>query len=163
MKIFLASDHAGFALKEHLVSYLEEHGLEVFDKGPHQFTEGDDYPDWISLAAEGVAENPGSLGIVIGLSGEGEALVANKFKGIRAGVFYGPAYAEASAGKGSNDYEIVQLLREHNNTNVLSLGAKFLTEQEAEKAVDIFIETQFSKGERHVRRINKITQIENQI
>jgi ribose 5-phosphate isomerase B len=151
MKLFIASDHAGFELKQYLVHYLEENGLEVVDKGPHQFTAGDDYPDWISLVAEEVRDNQAALGIVIGLSGQGEAIVANKFKGVRAGVYYG------------GPIEIPQLLREHNNANVLSLGAKFLTPQEAEKAVDIFIETQFNKDERHVRRITKITQIEHQI
>ena len=149
MKLFIASDHAGFELKEHLVHYLEENGLEVVDKGPHQFTEGDDYPDWISLVAEEVQVNADALGIVIGLSGQGEAIVANKFNGIRAGVYYG------------GPIEIPQLLREHNNANVLSLGAKFLDKSQAERAVDVFIEAQFTKEERHVRRIKKINNIEH--
>jgi ribose 5-phosphate isomerase B len=149
MKVFIASDHAGFELKEHLVHYLEENGIEVSDLGPHQFTAGDDYPDWISLVGQEISENQNQLGIVIGLSGQGEALVANKFKNVRAGVYYG----------GSE--EIPKLLREHNNANVLSLGAKFLSKQEAERAVDIFIESQFSKDERHVRRIKKISNLEH--
>jgi ribose 5-phosphate isomerase B len=149
MKLFISSDHAGFELKQHLVNYLEENGLEVFDKGPYEFKADDDYPDWISLVAEEVSVTPDSLGIVIGLSGQGEAIAANKFKGVRAGVYYG------------GPIEIPQLLREHNNANVLSLSAKFLDKSQAERAVDVFIETQFSKEERHVRRIKKIAKIEN--
>lgn len=150
MKLFITSDHAGFELKQHLVHYLEENGVEVIDKGPHEFTPGDDYPDWISLVGEEINVNSNSLGIVIGLSGQGEAIVANKWKGVRAGVYYG------------GNLEIPKLLREHNNANVLSLGAHFMSTEEAERAVDVFIETQFTKDERHLRRIKKITQIENQ-
>ncbi len=149
MKIFISSDHAGFALKEHLVSYLEENGLSVIDKGPFEQVPNDDYPDWISLTAEEIAHDPHNVkGIVIGYSGQGEAIVANKFNDIRAGVYYG----------GSE--ETIQLMREHNDINILSLGAHFITEKEAERAADIFIETQFSHDERHVRRIKKIKNIE---
>lgn len=148
MKLFIASDHAGFELKKHLVNYCEENGIEVVDKGPHAFVAGDDYPDWIALVGEEIRDNPKARGIVIGLSGQGEAIVANKFKGVRAGVYYG------------GPIEIPQLLREHNNANVLSLGAKFLTNEQAERALDVFVETQFSDDERHVRRIKKITEIE---
>src|SRR4051812_48173823 len=123
MKVYIASDHAGFELKQHLVNYMEENGIDVVDKGPFEFTPGDDYPDWISLVAREVSENPSVRGIVIGLSGQGEALVANKFKGVRAGVYYG------------GPIEIPQLLREHNNANVLSLSAKFLSKEQAERAV----------------------------
>jgi ribose 5-phosphate isomerase B len=161
MKLYIASDHAGFELKQHLVSYLEEHGVEVVDKGPHSFTPGDDYPDWISLVGQEISENPHALGVVIGLSGQGEALVANKFKRVRAGVYYGPHFAKAARGEGPTDpYEIVRLLREHNNANVLSLGAKFVSKEDAERAVDIFIETQFSNDARHIRRIQKIFALE---
>ncbi|MCC2630486.1 MAG: ribose-5-phosphate isomerase ribose 5-phosphate isomerase [Candidatus Paceibacter sp.] len=149
MRLYIASDHAGFDLKQHLVSYLEEHGVEVVDKGPHSFTPGDDYPDWISLVGQEISENPNARGVVIGLSGQGEALVANKFKRVRAGVYYG------------GPPEIPKLLREHNNANVLSLGAKFVSKEDAERAVDVFIETQFSEDARHIRRIQKITKIEN--
>jgi ribose 5-phosphate isomerase B len=150
MKIYLASDHAGFELKQHLTNYLQEHGFEVIDKGPYTFTAGDDYPDWISLAAEVISENPQERAIVIGHSGQGEALVANKFPKVRAGVFYG------------GNLEIPKLLREHNDANVLSLGAHFISKEEAEKAVDVFIDTQFSKDERHLRRIKKIIAIETE-
>lgn len=152
MKYFIASDHAGFELKKHLISYLEENGVEVFDKGPFEYVAGDDYPDWISLVAQEVSKNPAEArGIVIGMSGQGEALAANKFKNVRAGVLY------------KYDEEIVRLMREHNDANVLSLGAKFLKPEDAEKAVDIFIDTEFSNDERHVRRIRKISKIENEL
>lgn len=148
MKIYLASDHAGFELKEYLCGYLENHGFEVVDKGPYEFKEGDDYPDWISLVAEEVSDHPDERGIVIGHSGQGEAIVANKFLHVRAGVYAG------------GPIEIVELLREHNDANILSLGAHFLNKEQAERAVDAFIDTQFSEEERHVRRIKKILTIE---
>ena len=148
MKIFLSSDHAGFELKNHLVNYLEENGIEAVDKGPHEFQAGDDYPDWISLVAQEISGDSSAKGIVIGLSGEGEAIVANKFKNVRAIVYYG------------GNEEVLKLSREHNDANILSLGAKFLTPEQAEKAVDIWIETQFSNDPRHLRRIKKIEEIE---
>lgn len=149
MKIYIASDHAGFKLKQHLINYLEENGVSVIDKGPFQFDELDDYPDWISKAAKEVATDPNNArGIVIGLSGQGEAIVANKFKNVRAGVFYG------------GSIEIIKLLREHNDCNVLSLGAKFISASDAEHIVDVWIETQFSNDPRHKRRINKIQELE---
>ncbi len=149
MKIYIASDHAGFELKQHLASYLEENGLEIADKGPFEYNADDDYPDWISLVAEEVSQDPtNARGIVIGLSGQGEAMVANRFKDVRAGVYYG----------GSED--IPKLMREHNDANVLSLGAKFLSKQEAEQAVNIWIETQYSNDPRHTRRIEKIRAID---
>jgi ribose 5-phosphate isomerase B len=149
MKIYISSDHAGFELKQQLVAYLEENGIEIEDKGPKEFNKDDDYPDLISLVAEEVSKNPEhTRGIIIGLSGQGEAIVANKFKDVRAGVFYG----------GSED--IPRLMREHNNANILSLGAKFLSKDEAIMAVNIWIETQFSNDERHIRRVKKIHELE---
>jgi len=156
MKIYLASDHAGFALKKQLLEYLEGAGFEVADCGPKQFVEGDDYPDYISLAAAEVSKNPKEArAIVIGLSGQGEAMVANKFPRVRAGIFYG-----APLGAGIRGQEIVKLLREHNDANVLSLGAKFMTPEDAERTVDIFLSTEFSNESRHARRIEKIIDIE---
>lgn len=150
MKCFIASDHAGFELKRQLIPYLEENGIEVIDKGPFNYVAGDDYPDWIALAAAEVSEQPqNTWAIVIGLSGQGEAIAANKFKNVRAGVYYG------------GPEEILKLLREHNDCNVLSLGAKFLTLEEAQKAVDIWIESQFSNDERHIRRLKKIEALES--
>jgi ribose 5-phosphate isomerase B len=150
MNIYIASDHAGFELKEHLLKYLQSNGYQAFDKGPFEFNPGDDYPDFVGAAAHEVSLNPQSnLGIVIGMSGQGEAIVANKFKGIRAGVYYG------------GNEEIPKLMREHNNANILSLGAKFLTKKQAEDAVMIWLDTEFSNDERHTRRIKKIHDIES--
>ncbi|MDQ3076764.1 MAG: RpiB/LacA/LacB family sugar-phosphate isomerase [bacterium] len=145
MKIYIGSDHAGFELKQHLIEYLSKKGLDVMDTGAGKYDKDDDYPDLISFTAKTVAQNLlGSVGIVIGHSGQGEALVANKIKGIRAGVYYG------------GPTEILTLLKEHNNTNVLSLGAHFLSLEEAERAVTLWLDTKFSEEERHVRRIEKI-------
>lgn len=146
--IYIASDHAGFELKNNLIGHLQSQGLEVEDCGPNAHDPEDDYPDFIHPCAVKVAQNPGSMGIVIGASGQGEAMVANKVKGIRAVVYYG----------GHED--IIALSRKHNNANVLSLGAGFLATEQAERAVDLWIETGFDAG-RHLRRIEKITKLEN--
>jgi ribose 5-phosphate isomerase B len=149
MKVYIASDHAGFELKAHLAVYLEENGIGVEDMGPYEKDPTDDYPDWISKVAEEVSKDPKfARGIVIGFSGQGEAMVANKFKGIRAGVYYG------------GPEEVITLLREHNDCNVLSLGAKFVTPEQAEKVVNMWIETQFSDDSRHKRRIDKMHAID---
>lgn len=145
--IYIASDHAGFDLKAALVKHLQSADLEVEDCGAHSLDPGDDYPDFVHACAVKASENPGSIGIVIGGSGNGEAIVANKVKGIRAAVYYG----------GHED--IARLSREHNDANILSLGARFITTEQAERAVDLFIETKFAGG-RHERRINKIKEIE---
>lgn len=149
MKIYCSSDHAGFALKQHIVHYLESAGFEIIDLGPKIFDKNDDYPDFISLTAREVSKNPTEAkGIVIGLSGQGEAMVANKFPNVRAGVFYG----------GSN--EIISLLRQHNDANILSLGAKYVTSDEAEHIIDLWLGTEFSNESRHARRIEKIILLE---
>lgn len=144
--IHLASDHAGFELKEKLKIYLGELGYEIQDHGPASFNAEDDYPDFIRPAAEAVAKNPDDVAVVLGGSGQGEAMVANRFPGVRAAVFYG----------GARGHEIVKLSREHNNANILSLGARFVSEEEAKAAVKLWLETPFASEERHVRRINKI-------
>jgi len=146
--IYIASDHAGLELKQKLVEHLKKSNQEVEDCGPDVHDPEDDYPDFIYPCALKVSQNPGSMGIVIGGSGNGEAIVANKAKGIRAAVYYG----------GHED--IIVLSRRHNNANVLSLGARFLTPEQAERAVDLWIETGFDGG-RHQRRIEKISKLEN--
>lgn len=147
-KIYLASDHAGFELKEKLEKYLLDSGFNVEDCGPHEFDAKDDYPDLIIPAAQKVANDlENSVGIVLGGSGQGEAFSANKVKGIRAAVFYG------------GDQSIVELSRTHNNANILSLGARFLSEDEAKKAVKLWLNTEF-EGERHQTRIQKILDYE---
>ena len=149
MKIIIASDHAGYELKEKLKKYLEQIGVNYEDVGPKRFEEKDDYPDFVIPAAKKVAKNPKSAkGIVIGGSGQGEAIAANKIKGIRAAVFYG------------GPLDIVKLSREHNDSNILSLASRFLTEEQAKVAVDIWLKTSFPKEERHVRRIKKIEEFE---
>ncbi|MFA6094861.1 MAG: RpiB/LacA/LacB family sugar-phosphate isomerase [Candidatus Paceibacterota bacterium] len=149
MRILFASDHAGYELKEKLVSFVEhELGFEVVDKGAFSCNQDDDYPDIIKLVAEEVSHNPDeSMGIVLGGSGTGEAIVANRFPNVRSALYYG------------GPLEIVSLSREHNNANVLSLGARFLNADEAKAAVKIWLETAFSQEERHVRRIEKIENV----
>lgn len=144
MKIYIGADHAGFELKEDIVKFLLEKGFEVEDKGAYKLDPEDDYPDFITPVAQEVSKDKDSLGIVIGGSGQGEAIVANRIKGIRATVYYG--------GKP----EIISLSKEHNNSNVLSLGARFLETEEAKEAVSRWIETDFSGDDRHVRRLQKI-------
>lgn len=143
MKIKIATDHAGFELKEKLKSFLVELGHEVEDFGAFKNNPDDDYPDFIRPCAEAVAKD-GGFGIVLGGSGYGEAMVCNRLAGIRTIVYYG----------GSSD--MARLGREHNNANVLSLGARFINEDEAIEAVLKFLNTEFSGDERHARRINKI-------
>ncbi len=144
MRIYIASDHAGFELKTALSAFLQSNEHDVVDVGPHAFDPHDDYPDFCMAAATAVVADAGSFGIVIGLSGQGEAMAANRVQGARAAVFYG------------GPEEIVTLSREHNDANVLSLGAKFLTIEEAQAAVALWLATPFSQGERHLRRITKL-------
>lgn len=150
MKIFLGTDHAGFELKEKIKSLLTENGYDVEDCGAFIFDKDDDYPDFIVKAAMKVAENPDSEGIVFGKSGAGECIVANKIKGVRAIL-------------GINS-ENVKLSRLHNDANILSLGSAFVNEDSAKNLIDIFLKTNFSNEERHLRRIRKIAEIEkNQV
>lgn len=146
-KIFLASDHAGFELKEHVKKFLLGAGFKVTDEGAHKFDADDDYPDFIVPAAKKVAKDASSTGIIFGGSGQGESMAANRINGVRAAVYYG-----------YND-EIVKLSRTHNDANILSLGARFLTKEAAVKAVKLWLETDFSSEPRHVRRIKKIGRI----
>ena len=144
MRIYIGSDHAGFELKQKLIPFVQSLGHEVVDKGAFASDEHDDYPDFIVPVAEEVVKNPFSRGIILGGSGQGEAIAANRVKGARAAVFYG------------GPLDIVELSREHNDANILSLGARFITEGEAETAIQLWLETEFSGDERHIRRIKKI-------
>jgi len=153
--IYIAADHAGFYLKKQLIQYLKIKGIEVEDMGAFELNENDDYPDFIIPCALRVAKSHAQgklddVGIVIGGSGQGEAIAANKVKGIRAAIYYG--------GK----IDIVRFSREHNDTNVLSLGARFLTADDAKKAVSIWLETGFDRASRHQRRHDKIAKFEEQ-
>jgi ribose 5-phosphate isomerase B len=167
MKVFLGADHAGFEMKEKIRLFLIKSGYEVVDCGAEAFNANDDYPDFIGKAADGVSKNPGSMGVVIGGSGQGEAMVANKYRGVRCALFYAPIAPSGSVdvlGKMSRDkYEMLKLAREHNDANMISLSGRFLKEYEAIKAVEIFFETGFHNEERHVRRIEKIKEIESKL
>lgn len=145
MTIYFATDHAGFTLKEKLVPYVQDVlGHEVKDCGAYEFSAEDDYPEFIKKAAEAVSLNPDTVkAIILGGSGEGEAMVANKFPHVRATEYYG----------GSHD--IIKLSREHNDANILSLGARFVNEEEAKEVVKLWLETPFSGEARHARRITQ--------
>lgn len=146
--IYLATDHAGFELKEKIKQFLEKEGVEFKDFGALEYDKNDDYTDFIPLAAEAISKNPSDKAIILGGSGQGEAIVANKYPGVRAAVYYG------------NVKEMPSLTRLHNDSNILSLGARFLEESEALEAVKLFLETDFTGEERHIRRINKIKELE---
>ncbi|MBI4038032.1 RpiB/LacA/LacB family sugar-phosphate isomerase [Candidatus Daviesbacteria bacterium] len=164
MIVYLASDHAGFKLKERVKGFLIREGYEVQDLGASEYNKDDDYPDFISKAGEAISRSPEDKAIIFGGSGQAEAIVANKYKQVRAAVFYAPAIpAEAAdvTGRVSEDpFEMIRLTREHNNANVLSLGARFLKEEEATQAVQLWLKAPFSQEGRHVRRIDKIKKIE---
>ena len=145
--ILIASDHAGFELKEKLVVFLKTLGYEVKDFGAFKYDANDDYPDFMIPLAKEISENSDLKGIILGGSGQGEAIVVNRFKNVRAAVYYG------------NSEEIIKFSREHNDANVLSLGARFLNEDQAMSAVKVWLETPFSGDERHIRRIEKINNI----
>ena len=146
MRVHLGSDHAGFELKQRLVQRLAELGHEPVDHGPAEYDAVDDYPPFVLRAAEGVAGDPGSLGIVIGGSGNGEAIAANKVKGIRCAL----AHSEETAALG----------RQHNDANVVSVGARMHDEATAVRLVEVFLETPYSNDERHTRRIGMLTEYE---
>ncbi len=143
MKIHIATDHAGLDLKNIIRDYLISKGHEVTDHGAHEYDALDDYPDYIFPCAKAVASDLESRGIILGGSGQGEAMAANRVKGVRAAVFYnGPV-------------EIVKLSREHNNANILSLGARFMTEGEIYDVIEMWLDEPFGGG-RHQRRIDKL-------
>lgn len=151
--IHIGADHAGFELKEEIIKFLEKKEYEVVDHGAYEMDPDDDYPDFVLPVAIAVSEDSNSRGIILGGSGQGEAMVANRIKGIRATVFYGePTYSDDS---------IVNLSRQHNDANILSIGARFLTEEEALEAIDMWLETSFSNEPRHERRISKIDEIDS--
>jgi len=157
MKIYFASDHAGFALKQELLEYVQDElQCEVEDCGAYFLDETDDYPDFVKLAAEHVSKNPAdSKAIILGASGQGEAIVANRFPGVRAVVFYGDSGQKQTDVDGS-ELNLLTSSRIHNDANVLSLGARFLTIEVAKASVREWLSTDFGGNDRHVRRIKKI-------
>ncbi|OGI95719.1 ribose-5-phosphate isomerase [Candidatus Nomurabacteria bacterium RIFCSPLOWO2_01_FULL_42_17] len=155
MKIFIGTDHAGYVLKEKLVTSLKGEGHEVIDKGAYTYDEHDDYPDFVIPVGEAVSKDPDRVkGIIIGATGQGEAIAANKFPHVRAVVYYGKANCVVD-----DEADIIVRSREHNNSNILSLGARFLTEEEMMSAVDLWLKTPYTGTERHVRRLSKIDAI----
>lgn len=144
MRIYIGADHAGFKLKEKLIPFLKELGHEVEDKGAFEYNKDDDYPDFIKPVAEAVSQDKEARGIIMGKSGQGEAMCANRVKGARAMVWYG------------YDVGMLRLSREHNDANILSLGAGFVNNEKAFDAVKYWLEIPFSGDERHVRRIAKL-------
>jgi ribose 5-phosphate isomerase B len=148
MRVHIGCDHAGFELKNFLVAALTREGHEVLDHGPQTYDAEDDYPAFCIATGEAVMADPGSLAIVIGGSGNGEQIAANKVTGTRAALAY--------------DAETARLAREHNDANVLSLGARLHTEDEALELAKLFLDTPFSQGERHKRRITQLAEYEAQ-
>lgn len=146
MVIHIATDHAGFDEKNAIVSYLQGKNYEVVDHGAHVYDPDDDYPSMCIACGEAVAKDPNALGIVIGGSGNGEQISANKVKGVRAALVW--------------NVEIAKLARQHNNANIISLGARQHSIEECIEFVQTFIDTPFSGSERHVRRINLISNYE---
>lgn len=160
MKIAIATDHAGFEQLKDLKSWLESKGHDCQDFGPDSLNAGDDYPDFIFPAAKAVAAGECEAGIILGGSGQGEAMAANRVKGVRCTLFYAPAAAKAAIdaeGRTSDDpYEILKLSRRHNHANMLSLSARFLSLDEMKQAISVWLETPYDAAERHVRRVQKL-------
>ena len=146
MRVHLGSDHAGLDLKDHLTGWLREHGHEPVDHGPFVYDAQDDYPVFCLRAAEATASEPGSLGVVIGGSGNGEQIAANKVPGVRCAL----AWSEETA----------RLGREHNDANVVSVGGRMHSLEDMTRFVEVFLDTPFTEAERHVRRIAMIAAYE---
>jgi ribose 5-phosphate isomerase B len=147
MRIHIGSDHAGLELKAELVKHLTGNGHDVTDHGPHEYDALDDYPDFCIPAAQAVAKDPSSLGIVLGGSGNGEQMAANKVKGIRAALAW--------------SIETAKLAKDHNNANVIAVGGRMHEISIVKEIIDTFIGEPFSRDERHIRRIKKISDFEN--
>ena len=165
MKVYLATDHTGFELKEKLKPFLQSKGYEVEDCGAYSYEKEDDYPDFIGKAAEAVGKDPkNSRGIIFGGSGQGEAMTANKIKGVRCALFYTPAIptqaVNIEGALSTDSFEMLKLTREHNEANVLSIGIRFVKEEDVYKAVLIWLEAPDPTNERHLRRIEKIKALE---
>ncbi|MDU0967628.1 MAG: ribose-5-phosphate isomerase [Actinomycetaceae bacterium] len=146
MRIFIASDHAGFELKSQIIEHLRANGHEVEDIGPAQYDPNDDYPGPCIACGQAVVQNPGSLGVVIGGSGNGEQIAANLVDGVRCALAWNLVTA--------------RLARQHNNANVVSVGARMHPADQAIEIVDAFIAEPFSNEERHIRRINEMADYE---
>lgn len=163
MKIAVTTDHAGFEALQGLKVFLASLGHEVVDYGPKSLDNDDDYPDFMFPAARAVAKGECDCGIIFGGSGQGEAMAANRVKGVRCALFYGPVIAKTAVdaeGNMSDDpYEILRLSRQHNHANILSLSGRFLSPEEIKQAVEIWLSTPYGDAERHVRRVRKLDEL----
>ena len=146
MRVHIGSDHAGLELKNALVEHLKSSGHDVVDHGPHEYDALDDYPVFCIPAAQGVANENGSFGIVLGGSGNGEQMAANKVKGIRAALVW--------------SVETAKLAREHNDANVIAIGGRMHPIEVCKELIDVFLATPFSNDERHIRRIGQVSNFE---
>jgi len=151
MQIHLATDHAGYGHKNAVADWLKTEGYTVVDHGSHVYDSEDDYPDYIARAAMAISRNPEERGIIFGGSGQGEAMLANRFPAVRATVLY------------SDTSDIVQLSREHNDANVLSIGARFLSIDDTKKHIWHWLHANRSNSDRHNRRIEKVAAITKNI
>jgi len=155
MKIYIGTDHAGYVLKEKLVSSLKLQGYEIIDQGNFEYNEEDDYPDFVIPVAKEVSKDPDNVkGIILGATGEGEAICANRFPHVRAVVYYGQSECVVD-----DEADVILRSREHNNANILSLGARYFTVENIMNTVNLWLNTSFSNDERHVRRLVKIDAI----
>ncbi|HET9098101.1 MAG TPA: RpiB/LacA/LacB family sugar-phosphate isomerase [Candidatus Saccharimonadales bacterium] len=160
MRIAITTDHAGFEALQSLQVHIESLGHTCLSFGPEHFDPQDDYPDFMFPAAKAVANGDADAGVILGGSGQGEAMAANRIKGVRCAVFYGPVAPrhpiDAHGHVSDDPYEIIKLSRLHNDANVLSLGSRFLDMEEMKLAVSVWLEMSFSGEERHLRRIGKL-------
>jgi ribose 5-phosphate isomerase B len=160
MRIALSTDHAGFEQLKALKEFLSSAGHDCVNFGPTTYDSDDDYPDFIRPAAEAVASGDCEVGIIFGGSGQGEAMTANRVNGARCAVYYGKATpvgaVDVSGSSAEDEYEILRLSRLHNSANMLSIAGRFVSHEEVELAVSIWLNAAFTNEERHLRRINKI-------
>jgi ribose 5-phosphate isomerase B len=165
VKIALSTDHAGFERLKRLKSGLEMLGYECVDFGPTEFRSNDDYPDFIHPAATALALGSCQYGIIFGGSGQGEAMAANRHKGVRCTVWYGTALAvepiDAEGHMSTDPYEILKLSKEHNNANMLSIAGRFVTDDETIKAAVLWLNHSFKQEPRHQNRITKLDGVDN--
>jgi ribose 5-phosphate isomerase B len=163
MKIAITTDHAGFEALRELRVFLESLGHECVDFGPKDLDMNDDYPDFMFPAAKAVAAGECEVGIILGGSGQGEAMAANRVKGVRCALFYGPAAAkvaiDAEGNMSDDSYEILKLSRRHNHANVLSLSSRFLSLDEMKKAIETWLAASYDGAERHDRRVRKLDEL----
>jgi ribose 5-phosphate isomerase B len=163
LKIYFGADHGGYQLKEILKEYARELGHETTDLGNSVFDIDDNYPDFIMPVAQAVNKDSEALGVVVGGSGQGEAIAANKLKYVRAFTFYGPALpieaVDASGRKSDDRFENVRLSRLHNHSNIISFGGRFVAPEDAKTAFKIWLDTPYDTKDRYVRRIKQVEDI----